>query len=102
MTRDFGTLTLPLDNNRCPRCGVDKPVATEFGYSSKDRLKVQSYCRPCMAAYHIEWRHGSGQTKYGVMRTEHRARYPERLAARLAVRRAVKSGRLSRGTVCVL
>lgn len=52
---------------RCPRCGEEKPLE-EFRARRGGRT-VQSWCRPCKAAYDREW--------YRRNRDEHRAAVTE-------------------------
>lgn len=83
----------------CRRCRVE---TGNFGTRiSKGREILQPYCRPCMVAYHKEWRAGAGAEKFAAKQAKSKARYPERVRAARKVQGAIRSGRLVRGA-CVL
>ena len=64
----------------CPRCRRLRPRSA-FGYRDRARTRVQSYCRPCTAAYHRAY--------YAAHRTEHIAAVNERRRRRIRRNRAV-------------
>jgi hypothetical protein len=54
---------------RCTRCGEEKPVS-EFGWKDRERGRLMSYCRPCVAANSRE-HYAANKPSYAV-RTKRR------------------------------
>jgi hypothetical protein len=99
----------------CPRCGETKPL-DQF---NRDRTQRDGHCRRCKLCHRKaagEWQRGKGKAKHaaavkrwqsgsgrramsGAKMAAYR-REPEKYQARMAVYRAVKSGKLVRPDRC--
>ena len=78
---------------KCPKCDLEKPLA-EFQKNKKRYDGLQSYCRICMNAYHVNRPHRTYSAEYyrrnaEKLREQARAKYwrnPEKIRARQKAR----------------
>ncbi len=96
---------------RCPRCGDTKPP-DEFGINRSKRSGKQSYCRLCTLSVDRARRRANHEKVRVINRRsyqrhrpariadvkEYAAKYPERIAAKAAIKAAIQAGDLIRGS----
>jgi hypothetical protein len=90
-------------SKRCTKCGVEKLVGEFYLHTVRGRREREYHCKACRNAAIVARREANPE-KERQRRTRVQSREqvtrPERRAARLALQRAVREGKLLRPTVC--
>lgn len=85
---------------QCRKCKEIKPL-DDFNKDKKAKDGKRSYCKVCIASYKRAYRlTDKGKASHIKSNRKHRQLHPEKIKAGEAVIRAVKSGKLTRPTIC--